>query len=326
MRSALEGENNGWMHDSSSFPSYIHYEFDSDASDEGAKDADALVTIINPVLAIINALQMQLKMSLDFSNLNLPFTCDQLKSGIVKNGQQICNNIPAFNLSLTCSSLPEPLYGVCNDANEADEDPTDGKTLASFKWDIWDIPSHIKYAYLEIGGAPVAACQPQLIGIIAALIDCEDPLGLWPIAEKIFLTPLSEKINCTVPPVSECAELADYDDVPDKCFCDGLTMTDSPNNLIFKGAHSGLLLATHNILQHLNLSIIDPFLPEDFDLATPVDNLLAEQGLNLIDLKHGKFGFFRGPDGRNDSKTWWKINSGKYQLDLYNTVDSCNMK
>ena len=146
-------------------------------------------------------------------------------------------------------------------------------------------------------------------------------LDYGPYLKKIFWEPLGKKIDCNVPDASVCAVLEDYDNIPENstCFCDGLIMTDSPNNLIFKGTHSGVLLSVHYILQHLDLSVIDPFLPSDFDLATPVDNLLSEQELNW-DLKHGKFGFLSRAGGRNDSKTWWKMNSGKYQLGLYKKV------
>lgn len=37
----------------------------------------------------------------------------------------------------------------------------------------------------------------------------------------------------------------------------------------------------------------------------------------MISLKDGTFGFFKGT---NATKTWWKINSGKYNLDEYQNV------
>merc|ERR1719166_416798 len=46
--------------DEISYGSYTHYEFDAEASDEGSKNPESMVTIINPVLAIINAVQLQL--------------------------------------------------------------------------------------------------------------------------------------------------------------------------------------------------------------------------------------------------------------------------
>jgi len=293
-REVREKQNINPILDEISFGSYIHYEFDSDASDEDAKDADALVTIINPVLAIINALQMQLKQQLE------------------KSQAGVCHMIPEFALDVNCTTLPDAtLQALCAGADE----DGDGKATISFKR-IWDVVKSEPFEMLSIGETNIP-CDPMLLELVAGMVGM-----VWTYAEDLLLKPLSAKIDCINPDVSACAVLDDYDNIPEDspCFCDGLTMTDSPNNLIFRGAHSGLLLSVHSILQHIDLSIIDPSLPNDFDLATPVDNLLAEQGLNLIDLKHGKFGFFRGPDGRNDSKTWWKINSGKYQLDLYNTV------
>ena len=128
----------------------------------------------------------------------------------------------------------------------------------------------------------------------------------------------------TTPPMGHCDNISDYDNVPAECFCDGLTMTDTPSKMIFSGAHSGVLLALHKVLSKVDLSIffiesLKPFF-ENVNLAVIVDDLLDDMGLNLIDLKHGKFGFFRGPGGSNATRSWWKINSGKYQLSLYNQV------
>lgn len=124
--------------------------------------------------------------------------------------------------------------------------------------------------------------------------------------------------------MGHCDGILNYDDVPPECFCDGLTMTDTPSKMIFSGAHSGVLLALHKVLEDVDLSILfieglKPFF-EHVNLAVIVDDLLADMGLNLIDLKQGKFGFFRGPGGSNATRSWWKINSGKYQLSLYNQV------
>ena len=128
----------------------------------------------------------------------------------------------------------------------------------------------------------------------------------------------------TTPPMGQCDNIPDYNNVPPECFCDGLTMTDTPSKMIFSGAHSGVLLALHKVLECLDLSIFfyKPLKPllECVNVAAIVDNLLDDMGLNLIDLKHGKFGFFRGPGGSNATRSWWKINSGKYQLSLYNQV------
>ena len=225
--------------------------------------------------------------------------------------------IPEFALDVNCTTLPGILAGVCAGA----DDDGDGKATIYFKR-IWDVVNSEPFEMLSIGETNIP-CDPMLLELVAGMVGLRP---LWTYAEDLLLKPLSAKIDCINPDVSACAVLDDYDNIPEDspCFCDGLTMTDSPNNLIFKGAHSGVLLSVHYILQHLDLSVIDPFLPNDFDLATPVDNLLSEQELNW-DLKHGKFGFLSRAGGRNDSKTWWKINSGKYQLDLYNTVDSLNL-
>ena len=121
-------------------------------------------------------------------------------------------------------------------------------------------------------------------------------------------------------------------------------MTDTVNNLVFKGAHSGILLALHNVLEHADLGLLMPNLDavlntlanqfptlkpildmiagqlHDINLANWIDDTLAGMGMDLLALKHGKFGFFRGPNGSNATRSWWKINSGKYQFDLYNQV------
>ena len=135
-----------------------------------------------------------------------------------------------------------------------------------------------------------------------------------------------------------------YDNVPEECFCDGLTMTDTVNNLVFKGAHSGMLLALHHVLEHAdmgalvpNLDLLGTLIPSlkpiidlisaqlnDINLAAWIDQTLAGMGMDLLDLKHGKFGFFRGPNGANATRSWWKINSGKYQFDRYNQVTLSN--
>ena len=117
-------------------------------------------------------------------------------------------------------------------------------------------------------------------------------------------------------------------------------MTDTVDNLVFKGAHSGILLALHHVLEHADLGALVPnfdmlksLIPQlgpiidlisaqlkDVNLANWIDQTLAGMGMDLLDLKHGKFGFFRGPNGSNATRSWWKINSGKYQFDLYNQV------
>merc|ERR1719184_116602 len=183
-------------------------------------------------------------------------------------------------------------------------------------------------------------------------LDCADPLRLWERAENLLLNPLKDLTNCEPADfpenVAECTGPDDawYDNVPPKCFCDGLTMTDTVNNLVFKGAHSGMLLALHNVLETADLTALMPnivpilqmLLPDslsgiipviqqalaEINLAVWIDETLAGMGMDLLDLKHGKFGFFRGPNGSNATRSWWKINSGKYQFDLYNQIIGFN--
>merc|ERR1719184_778801 len=183
-------------------------------------------------------------------------------------------------------------------------------------------------------------------------LDCADPLRLWERAENLLLNPLKDLTNCEPADfpenVAECTGPDDawYDNVPPKCFCDGLTMTDTVNNLVFKGAHSGMLLALHNVLETADLTALMPnivpilqmLLPDslsgiipviqqalaEINLAVWIDETLAGMGMDLLDLKHGKFGFFRGPNGSNATRSWWKINSGKYQFDLYNQIIEFN--
>jgi len=92
---------------------------------------------------------------------------------------------------------------------------------------------------------------------------------------------------------------------------------------VFTGIHSGTIKALYAELLNLVKTLIT--------VAFPDSDLVAEEVLGqllgmvnippLIDLEEGTFGFFKGT---NASKTWWKINSGKYNLDLYNKVEEFN--
>merc|ERR1712112_180394 len=57
-------ENIHSIFDEISYGSYIHYEFDAAASGEDAKDPHKEITVINPVLAIVNALIVELRETL----------------------------------------------------------------------------------------------------------------------------------------------------------------------------------------------------------------------------------------------------------------------
>merc|ERR1719370_398603 len=154
--------------------------------------------------------------------------------------------------------------------------------------------------------------MPLVAAALPAIVDCADPLQLWARAEKFLLNPLKDLTNCQPP---QDVSICDNENFPPECFCDGLTMTDTVNNLIFKGAHSGMLLALHNVLEDANLGNLMPnldliitLIPGLFpngnplthvNLADWIDQTLAGIGLNLLDLKHGKFGFFRSPNGSN---------------------------
>jgi len=63
----------------------------------------------------------------------------------------------------------------------------------------------------------------------------------------------------------------------------------------------------------INQTIIDT-LAANLDVAGIIDNLALPP---MIDLKAGTFGFFKGT---NATQTYWKINSGKYNLDQYQRV------
>jgi len=330
--------------DEISYGSYTHYEFDADASDDGSKDPESKVTIINPVLAIVNAVQLQLHerllqlSSFDtmFSWLSASVDCEQDLEGKTGAGA-LCSMIPERDYNIPCDLLKlvlpaEQVDAICDPVTNAV-----GMTYAVGVFTLHLPP--------PLGDSLTVPCAGTLesLGIGNYPFTCADPLNLWARAEEFLLEPLATKVNCAPPvDVSECTGDNEdwYNNVPEKCFCDGLTMTDTVNNLVFKGAHSGMLLALHNVLEDANLGNLMPnldlivsLIPDLFpngnplthvNLANWIDQTLAGMGMDLLDLKHGKFGFFRGPNGSNATRSWWKINSGKYQFDLYNQIIEFN--
>jgi len=351
--------------DEISYGSYTHYEFDPDASDEGSTDPESKVTIINPVLAIVNAVQLQLhERLLQLASFDTIFSwvdvdCKGLEAEGGTNGDLICAAIPNGFYTIPCPDIPDPdlqmtLEAICTRGGDSDQDGLQDSI----------------YIYYEDGGIyfpdlgetamppndPLLGSCIDVLGLLSLQLpqlllplDCDDPFRLWQRAETFLLNPLMDLTNCEPEKVPADVSICNgndswYDNVPEECFCDGLTMTDTVNNLVFKGAHSGMLLALHHVLEHAdmgalvpNLDLLGTLIPSlkpiidlisaqlnDINLAAWIDQTLAGMGMDLLDLKHGKFGFFRGPNGANATRSWWKINSGKYQFDRYNQIVEFN--
>jgi len=130
-------------------------------------------------------------------------------------------------------------------------------------------------------------------------------------------------------------------DPDDNGFCDDMWLTATPDNMIFQGSHSGMITALNFFLHskedggltyYVYNAIKTVFgvlqqqgiIPDTMTPPTPDQCAdLVEQLLNsldippLIDLENGSFGFFKGT---NATKSWWKINSGKYDMKHYNEV------
>jgi len=354
--------------DEISYGSYTHYEFDADASDAESKDPESKVTIINPVMAIVNAVQMQLhERLLQLSSFDTIFAwLDYKCADLQPIFSMICALIPTGDTPIPCPKTPnanahlqELIDALCKHDSDGDAAPDsilmhyeNGQiSLPDLPENLGDVP--VLGPLLELLGLSRDQTQPILCtDLVPTSLDCADPLGLWKRAENLLLNPLKDLTNCEPADfpedVSECTGPDEtwYEAVPQKCFCDGLTMTDTVNNLVFKGAHSGMLLAVHNVLETADLTTLMPnifpilelLLPDSLqgiltalktslakiDLAGWIDEMLANMGMDLLDLKHGKFGFFRGPNGTNATRGWWKINSGKYQFDLYNQITEFN--
>jgi len=365
--------------DEISYGSYTHYEFDADASDEGSKDPESKVTIINPVLAIVNAVLLQLHERVSFDSVFswVDVDCKGLEAEGKTNGDLVCAAIPNGIYRIKCSTAGQIVAAGCD---ALASDPVMSSICASGLLDTiveaactedtdgTGQPDTMVIQYkdgeiffpkldpeltqpFQITCNSLMAIVSTMVPELALPIDCADPLGLWVRVENFLLNPLKALTNCEPnefpEDVSNCTGTDDsfYDNVPAECFCDGLTMTDTVNNLIFKGAHSGMLLGLHHVLENADLTalmpnfitilqqlfalqpeilaIIEQFLAH-INLANWIDKTLDGMGMTLLDLKHGKFGFFRGPNGSNATRSWWKINSGKYQFDLYNQITEFN--
>merc|ERR1711970_680805 len=115
-------------------------------------------------------------------------------------------------------------------------------------------------------------------------------------------------------------------------------LTATPDNMIFQGSHSGMIKALNAFLHDKStglpfllwgaLLVLFGALQDQLPPGTPPPTIdqcadLVDQLLNsldippLIDLENGTFGFFKGT---NATKSWWKINSGKYDMNHYNEV------
>ena len=332
-------------------------------------------------MAIVNAVQLQLhERLLQLSSfdtmfsflLHPPFnvegwTCEGLEGEGGKdptNGDLICAIIPNADYRANCTTIGEIKDPICRIrlydpllsticlllGSYLDAGCIDGWIMIRYRDGEIFFPtlSETEAFQFTCNDLMPAVANKVPLPQLGFTLDCADPLRLWERAENLLLNPLKDLTNCEPADFPEnvigCTGPDDawYDNVPPKCFCDGLTMTDTVNNLVFKGAHSGMLLALHNVLETADLTTLMPnlfpvlqmVLPEilqdiltqletslsKIDLAGWIDNTLANMGMDLLDLKHGKFGFFRGPNGSNATRSWWKINSGKYQFDLYNQV------
>eukprot|EP00091_Calanus_sinicus_P024124 TRINITY_DN8488_c0_g1_i2.p1 TRINITY_DN8488_c0_g1~~TRINITY_DN8488_c0_g1_i2.p1 ORF type:complete len:376 (+),score=78.35 TRINITY_DN8488_c0_g1_i2:71-1129(+) len=123
-------------------------------------------------------------------------------------------------------------------------------------------------------------------------------------------------------------------------YCDDMFLTGTPDNMIFQGTDSGVLKALWLWLTDTTvlpdvfpfpggslpttlLHILQQLAPDDTVITIDSVVELIQYILKLaevpplIDLEQGKFGFFKGT---NATKSWWKINSGKYDLQNYNKV------
>lgn len=112
-----------------------------------------------------------------------------------------------------------------------------------------------------------------------------------------------------------CLELADI--IADVC----VNMRD-PKQPIFNGIYNGLPNVTKDIIDQIPDTLTPDFIgaillgliAPQVDIPALLDNLDLPP---MIDLQNGTFGFFKGT---NATQTYWKINSGKYNLDKYQKV------
>jgi len=128
---------------------------------------------------------------------------------------------------------------------------------------------------------------------------------------------LNEFINCKKPYAIE------------NDLCDDMFLTGTPDNLLYQGVESGMVKSLWFLLTdkeegitpliYVALTMIFPeqeITPEQVEQV--IDQLLALITLPpMIDLEQGIFGLQRGI---NSTKSWWKINNGKYNMDKYNQI------
>jgi len=140
---------------------------------------------------------------------------------------------------------------------------------------------------------------------------------LFELIGQMSFAKLNEFINCKKPYAIE------------NDLCDDMFLTGTPDNIIYQGVESGMVKSLWFLLTDkeegltplisLALSMIFPdqeFTAEQIEQM--IEQLLALVTIPpMIDLEGGTFGVFKGT---NASKTWWKINNGKYNMDFYNEV------
>merc|ERR1711936_916294 len=100
-----------------------------------------------------------------------------------------------------------------------------------------------------------------------------------------------------------------------------VNMQDPVGNPIFNGIYNNLpndIKAIIDLIPTLGSAFIGPVLAGTIAGAVNVTEVLENMDLPpMIDLQSGTFGFFKGT---NATQTYWKINSGKYNLDQYQRV------
>merc|ERR1719495_2461470 len=135
---------------------------------------------------------------------------------------------------------------------------------------------------------------------------------LFDIIGQMSFEKLNEFINCKKPYAIE------------NDLCDDMFLTGTPDNLLYQGVESGMVKSLWFLLTdkeegitpliYLALAVIFPdqiITPEQVEQV--IDQLLALITLPpMIDLEQGIFGLQRGI---NSTKSWWKINNGKYNMD-----------
>ena len=192
MKSVTEGRSTTWCTYWWHFVSfsYTHYEFDADASDEGSKDPESTVTIINPVLAIVNAVQLQLharvhqRSSSLFSSLGI--NCE---AGTTIDGRPLGDAI--------CAAIPNGIYEIPCDLTDDDTLGPILQQTCSKDTDGDQIPDKVVLRYEDgniyfpevegMGDTPFQYTCQMLVPVLWMTIDCADPLHLWKRAEILRL-------------------------------------------------------------------------------------------------------------------------------------------